>query len=354
MRNLRTDPTLLVFTVTLLLPLGALHAEDVDVIWTKDGSLLRGRVVKMTDGTLELETTFGKKVGIQWSEVARMTTTKTLPFVLSDGTRLNGTAEPGAPGELSIRLEAIEKPTVVPLDRVKAINPPEEKPITFKGALGLGMVISSGNTSSRSASGFVEFVARSKRQRLSLGAYGNYGDDGHDVIVRNSKASIKYDLFVTKRLYPYAAAFFEGDEFQDLTLRTALSAGFGYQIIDKGDFEGAAWKDLQLSVEGGLAYFDEDFDVAPDDSYISGRWALRLDWPLIADRLALFHHHEGYPSLENQHDLYIISEQGVRLTIVKNFNATIQVNYRWDNTPSPGFRRLDTLYLLTLGYAFDF
>ena len=36
-----------------------------------------------------------------------------------------------------------------------------------------------------------------------------------------------------------------------------------------------------------------------------------------------------------------------------NFNSTLQVNWRWDNTPSPGNKRSDTIFLLTLGYSFD-
>ena len=121
---------------------------------------------------------------------------------------------------------------------------------------------------------------------------------------------------------------------------------------------------MEFYTEAGLAYFTEDYDrlVGPygidrvngkniDDSYISGRWAMRLDWPVSPDRVTIFHYHEGFPGLEDAKDLYIMTEQGVRLTVIENFVATVQVNWRWDNTPSAGFRRADTLYLFTLGYA---
>jgi hypothetical protein len=64
--------------------------------------------------------------------------------------------------------------------------------------------------------------------------------------------------------------------------------------------------------------------------------------------------HEGYPSLDDREDVYILSQTGLRMTIVKNFVGTVQVNHRWDNTPKPTFDRLDTLYLWTLGYSFSF
>ena len=75
-------------------------------------------------------------------------------------------------------------------------------------------------------------------------------------------------------------------------------------------------------------------------------------WP-FSDTVELFHRHEGYPSLASIRDLYITSEQGLRFKIWENFIATMQLDYRWDNTPSPGFERSDTQYLATLGYAFD-
>ena len=35
----------------------------------------------------------------------------------------------------------------------------------------------------------------------------------------------------------------------------------------------------------------------------------------------------------------------------ENFTATAQLDYDWDNTPSPGNDRVDTRYLFNLGYG---
>ena len=99
--------------------------------------------------------------------------------------------------------------------------------------------------------------------------------------------------------------------------------------------------------------FDEDFKKSPDQQYVSGRWSVKIDWAIYPGRIVLFHYHEGYPSLERASDFYLTTEQGVRLSIIKNFFAALQINYRYDNTPPPGRERSDTVYLISLGYNFD-
>ena len=66
-------------------------------------------------------------------------------------------------------------------------------------------------------------------------------------------------IFITKRLFWFASAYFESDHFQDINLRTAISTGPGYQIIDRGDYDSPWLKDLTLYAEAGPSYFDEDF-----------------------------------------------------------------------------------------------
>jgi len=74
---------------------------------------------------------------------------------------------------------------------------------------------------------------------------------------------------------------------------------------------------------------------------------------VVPKKIFLFHIQEGYPSLERAKDIYILTEQGVRFSILENFFAAIQMNWRWDNTPAAGRERDDTTYLFSLGYNFE-
>jgi hypothetical protein len=236
--------------------------------------------------------------------------------------------------------------------------------------VGFGFSMSRGNTNTRNLSLVADYEARSDRHRLTFNANYNYADDEEGLTAQNGRAALKYDLFITKRFYLFGNALVEHDKLADLSLRTALGAGPGYQFIDKGDFKPDWLKEMQLWGELGLAYFNEDYytepvpdDPAtpgvdesvpnPDKSYIAGRWAMKFEWPFAPKKVAFFHYNEGYPSLESSDDLYISTQTGLRFNIWGGLVATAQINWKWDSTPAPGFDRSDTLYLLTLGYSFE-
>ena len=328
-----------------------------DEVTIADGSVLHGKITSMTGGTLTIMTDFAGAVTVKWKEVTGVRTAAPQEFVLADGSMLKGSAEPVEKGAIRISTTQLAAPAQVSLEHITALNPPEVKPVTYKGNINIGASSTDGNTRNRSVSLAAGFEARSKRQRLTIGAASNYAKSSSgELTARNSRGRLKYDFFATDRLYFFVSALLEGDRFQNLDLRTTLSAGPGYQIIDKGDFESPYLNGMELLGEVGVSYFNENFRRdTRDESYMSGRWSAKLDWPLpvLGNTVSLFHFHEGYPSFEDIADLYISTEQGVRFALLKNLNATIQVNWRYDSTPSPGFKRADTMYLLTLGWNFD-
>lgn len=317
----------------------------------KDGSLIKGDVVNALGGELLLGTGFGQEVLVPWSEINELSSDQKLRIQLADETVLQGTVRKGEDGNLLAKIANSAEEIEFPMTALHSIN---VQPITYNGNLNFGGAVTDGNTRTKTAAATAEFIARSKRQRLTLRGGWNYAQDQDGLTARNTRGSIKYDFFLTKKWYLFVGALFEGDKFQDLNLRTALSGGVGYQILEKGEATSEMFKRLAAYVEAGLAYFSENFDVGEDQEYMAARWALRADWDILPDKLVLFHYHEGFPGLEDSKDLYITSQQGIRILIVAGLNATFQVNWRWDNTPSAGLQRSDTLYLATIGYAFSF
>ena len=194
------------------------------------------------------------------------------------------------------------------------------------------------------ANASARFVARSTRQRFTLKGRFNYGETDKLMTSRNAAGSFKYDFFVTKRLYTYAHSLFEGDEFTDLRLRSTLGTGVGYQIIDTDR--------TSFSLETGASYVNDDFETAPDDNYMAGRWGADFSLKIIPDRIRFFHTHEGYYSFDDR-SVYITSETGLRLTIVDNFFAHAGVDYAYDSDPVEGNERYDATYKFGLGYEFD-
>ena len=161
------------------------------------------------------------------------------------------------------------------------------------------------------------------------------------------------DFFITKRLFWFASAYFENDHFQDLKVRTALSSGSGYQIIDRGDYDNPWLKDITLYAEAGLSYFNEDCTTAPDQSSFRAKWAVRLNWPILDDRITFCHYQEVYPSLQNTKNYYVTMDNIVRFRMFEGFVSSIQVTTRYNRTPASGTGDTDNMYLWSFGYSFD-
>ena len=341
-------------SLILILLLGAVSmpAQEGDRIVLKDGSLLHGEVESLSGGKLKVKTGFSGTITIELEKVSRLEVSRTLPFRLEDGAEhLASAASPGD-GQVELTLAGSGQKLLVDLATIQAITPAKGEKSTTRGTVNFGGGATDGNTRTKSVSFNADLESRFDSHRLSAGLAYNYAEDLGGLTARNSKARLKYDYFLTEKLFLFGSVLGEEDSFQDLNLRTALAGGPGYQFVEAGDLEPTYLKGLAAYGEIGLSYVDEDFLQAGDKSYLAAKWSLNTDWKILP-RLSLFHHHEGYPSLADMDDFYITTETGIRVSIFENFVSTLQVNWRWDNSPSPGFGRSDTNYLLTLGYTFD-
>ncbi|BCA55419.1 conserved exported protein of unknown function [Nitrospira sp. KM1] len=348
-----SDPVMGADPVT---PATAQQATSVpDSVTLKDGSVIYGEIIEMSAGVLHISTAASpdKYLKVNWSEVAKLNLTHPLPFHLKEGSVIVGTAVSEPEGVLNVKVEPLQGTIAVPLQSVDSVNPLIQPPVIYTGSLQGGYSQAAGNSHLRNGSLIGEFIGRSESLRLTLLGRYIYGDDNGQLLVRNSRGTIKLDFFVTKRFYWFASSYFEQDTFQDLKLRTALSSGPGYQFIDRNDYDSPWLKDMTLYAEAGLAYFNEDFNVANDKTSFRGRWSIKFNWPFLDDRVAIYHFQEGFPSIQNSKDYYITADTGVRFKIVAGFVTGFQWTLRYNSRPAAGTTDTDNLYLLTLGYSFD-
>lgn len=328
--------------------------EPHDVVTLKDGGVLYGEIIEMAGGVLIIKTDAAADnvVKVKWANVAKLAINHPIPFHLKEGTVLIGTATEGPNGTINVRAEPLKGTMEVPLDSITALNPLIQAPVIYSGSLTGGYSQTTGNSHLRNASLLGDFVARSEQLRLSINGRYIYGDNSNTLIARNARGTIKLDFFITKRFFWFASAYFESDTFQDLKMRTALASGPGYQIVDRGDFTGIL-KDMTLYAEAGLSYFNEDFRTASDTASTRGRGSIKLNWPLLDERVTLYHFSEFYPSLQNTKNYYLTMDNGVRFKIFDGFVSGFQVTTRYNSNPARGTGDTDNLYLWTLGYSFD-
>jgi len=108
---------------------------------------------------------------------------------------------------------------------------------------------------------------------------------------------------------------------------------------------------MQLYAEAGLAYFNEDFKLKPDQTSTRLRLSAKWDWGIIPDKILLYHFNEFFPSISDTSDFYVTTDQGLVFNIIENFVAKIQYTYRYNNRPPAGVKPADSIYLITFGYS---
>ncbi len=331
----------LVFLVTgiLLLSLQCDNAK-ADEVLLNNGDRLSGKIIKMEGGSLTLETSYAGKLSIKWKEVKAIKTEQPIKVILSDESAFSGTVKPGESGLMEVKPKEVTSPVTFKIDQVKVINPGPE--VKLSGNINLGAVTSKGNTDNQNIHADAKLVVRSKKSRFTVGGWYDRTEEKGEKTADSTIVYMNYNYFISKKWYFLLNAAGEKDEFKDLDLRTTGGVGVGYQFFES---------DLtNLSFETGINYVNEDFIVAEDNNFVAGRWNLNFDRFFFSKRLQFFHYHTGLISLEDTEDLTIWSQTGVRLPITDHFNSTLQVNLDWDKSPSPGRKKTDTTYIITLGY----
>ena len=334
---------LFIAVVTAILSLLVGTRAFGDEVWLDNGDRLSGDVVRMENGVLLLKTPYAGEVSIQWKHVKKIRTDKDVDVILNDKSAVRGIIKTVEEGRGEIKAEKILEPVAFELAQVNIINPRAPEPVLkLSGRVNVGVNKTGGNTDTQAIYGSGEVVARTEKNRYTFGGLVNKAEDDGEKTVDNATVYMKYDHFLSEKFYFVASGSGTKDDFRDLNLRSAVGLGLGYQFFETPI--------KNLSFEAGPSYVNEDFHVAEDNDYGAGRWAVNFDHYLWQKRLQFFHNHEGLLGFESSDNLVIRSRTGLKIPITARFNSTIQYNWDYDKSPSPGLDDTDTAYLFTLGY----
>ncbi len=332
-------------TTLTLLALATAPCLSADAVHLQGGDRISGAIVSKIGDVLTLKTTYAGDVKIAWSQVESVETDTPARFILKDRTAMDAQATRAAGTAVVLKAGELITTAPVALADIEYINPPPEvsgEGVSVSGHANLGLTANRGNTDNDQLFYDVEAVIRSVKNRFTIGATGsNKQEDGRDT-ARGNRAHFKYDHFIDDKWYAYANTDVEQDDFKDLNLRTTLGTGAGYQFWETPE--------RNLALEAGLTYVNEDYDIADDDDFMAGRWALRYTQLLFSGTTQFFHTHEGIVSVDDPDDTLIRMQTGLRFPLVENLNATIQYNIDWQNNPPPGFKRTDSGYIVSVGY----
>jgi len=334
--------------LSALVALASLFAGAVlaDEVVLANGDRITGSVVRKEENSLVMSTSYAGELTIKWSEIRRITTQEPIRLYFEDGSKTIGTLHSEEDGSVIVTVEQAQPSAPIALAKVRFINPSAEmsgEGAKITGHINAGLSSSSGNSQAKKFYADTEGIVRTRDNRATLGARGAHTEDHGVETESNWFAYLKYDHFFTKKWYGYANGDLENDRFKDISLRSTVGLGSGYQFWETPK--------TNLSLEGGLTYVHTDFIFAPTESYPAARWAMKFDHLLFNTRIQFFHTDETIVSLADSDKIFVRSQTGLRIPLMDRLNATAQYNVDWDNTPTEGRVKTDKALLLTLGYT---
>jgi Protein of unknown function, DUF481 len=309
---------------------GAAHA---DVVVLENGDRITGAVRHKAGDVLTLETDYAGPVEIRWSRVRSIQTDVPVEVVVE-----------GEP--VTERFWFSGDASDMRLDRIVYINPrPEEwgEAFSYKARLNVSGARTTGNSETDRAQADGEFTARSKDYRYIVGGKARREADSGTETASGWLGSVKRDHFlVDPKRFIYARGSLERDRFKDISLRTALGGGFGWQLVDD--------EITKLALGAGLDAVTTRRITAPDERYPALGWDVRVSHWLGAKAVELLHEQEGYWNLHDTTQVTLRSRTGMRVPVAKGMVANASLNVDWERQPAPGRKPLDTTLLMGIGW----
>ncbi|MDH4189504.1 MAG: DUF481 domain-containing protein [Betaproteobacteria bacterium] len=320
----------------------AMAGAQADEVVLRNGDLITGQIDRLDGGKLTIRTDYAGRIAIAWKEVATLSTDRPVYVVVDESNRLKVRLRPAAEGSVSLFGGDWLAGESVALARIGAMTNEPIPVVVVTGRVSLNASATSGNTETRQFHFDSEAVARSVKNRFTLGGVVERARDGGVETKRKSRVYLKYDHFAGMRVYGYSNADMERDAYKDLALRTTLGAGAGYQFFES--------REMNLSAELGLNFVNSDFETAPDESYPATRWALKFDRHLFHSKTQLFYEHEAFFAIGSSKEVFVRATTGLRFPLIERLNATAQYGVEWDKIPAPDRVSTDRSALLTIGY----
>ncbi len=309
------------------------------VVVLKNGDRITGLIVKMQDKKLEIDPEYSStNITIDWEDVRSITSER--PMSIQHYGDVEMPEGVGKRVRDRIILQTLEEGGPIRLEDVRSINLAEQD---YYGYISAGGNQTSGNTQTQAFNLSGTLTYRKEEHRFILDGKYNRAQANNEDTANNGAINIKYDYFLTRRLFTSAFNLTETDQFQDLSLRNTSGLGLGYDLL--------ASKQQLLSVAAGPGAVYQDFTTTPATITPSATWALRAEFRFRGDDVILFHRHQGFKDLGHGSGTRVNADQGIRVKITDNWRINFEYDIRYNTLPVAGKKTTDTNIIF--GFSYD-
>ena len=334
---------------------GLVGSASADEIVFTNGDRLSGRVVQLVDGTLTLDSPLLGQIEFAATAIQTFSTTESIEIHTQDGTVLRDVVVKGEPSEFRTAGTSPLGPQTFALRDTVALNPPPEEAPAWHGSLSASMEFERGNSFTNEAEIEVSAVRETEYNRIRFDA-SYEGDRTKDestglstTTERDLNFLLRYDHFLSEKLFWYGLGEGEKDGVKDLSLRFTGGGGFGYRWVNTEKFK--------VEADLGLAWISENYqDSSLDEDFVAAalNWSVERRLPtLVAERLTFFQRGKYWSNLEDLQDQFLAEiTTGLRSDLTATTFLEAKIVWEYDSEPSTGKERRDLDYVFGFGLRF--
>jgi len=316
-----------------------------DVVETKNGARLVGKVVKIDSGSVSLKTDYAGDLTIKQSEVTSIATDAPIVVRLASGTVLQGTLTNDAG---ALKITGPDGQLTTQVDKVAATWPVgAEDPLVvslrrhWKYEASVDITGKSGNSSQQGTAGAFRATLKAPQDTLQLyTAYDRQVTDGTKS-ADQFKAGIDYANNFSGKKSWYARDEGGFDRIKDIDLYNTAAVGMGYDFV----------KEPKHLITGrlGVAYRYEDYGNPAHEnlSAVGLDTGLNLEWEFtdskFVDRMT------WVPAFDDFSNYRFTNEAFYEIPLANPaWKLRMGVSNDYTSKPSPGLKSMDTIYFTRL------
>jgi hypothetical protein len=309
-----------------------------DVVETRDGARLVGKVTRIDEGSVSIETSFAGVLAIKQSEIASITTDAPFSVRLSSGTRVDGRVSAAPGGGLQIAAaEGLISTSVAGLDSGWAAGgrDPLERSWDYEAAV--DVTGKTGNKEQLGTAASLRATLKTRQDMLQFySAYDRQVVDGLKS-ADQFKAGVDYQNNFSGRKSWYVRDEGGFDRVKDIELYNIAAAGFGFDVIKEPKHLLTTRAGLSFRYEGYRNPATEDVKGAGLDLGLSHDYTMANS--RIVNRISFVPTFEDFGNYRLTHESFYEMPLGV-----PSWKLRLGVSNDYNSEPGAGVEKLDTSY----------
>ena len=217
----------------------------------------------------------------------------------------------------------------------------EDAGIKKSASVNLGISMTGGNSTTLVANACAVGEITDGKNTGKAGVEWNYGEQGDDATVDNSKGFVNLRHIIRDGFYAYYDTALSRDKIADVTYRLITGPGLGYSVYKT--------EQTDLAGEGGLSYIGEKVGDKKSD-ILAVRLAERLNHQ-FSKTSKLWETVEYLPDTRDWKKKYLVNgEAGIEAAIREEVALRLMYRDTYDSQPAPGRKNNDTALIASVSY----